>query len=195
MKQIIDIVLILTVVADMIYFMIMSFKKDGEWSLKNGKRPLKFFTFLSNVLLAAASLLIIIFPQSLAAGVIKYTATAGVSVTMITVLVFLGPALGYKKVLTGRELWMHLINPLIALITYLFTEDIGFPFWYSLFGMLPVVLYAIMYYYKVMAAKDDKKWDDFYGFNKGGKWYLAAVIMFAGTFAICMALYFSGGII
>ena len=195
MKQIIDIVLNLTVVADMIYFMIMSFKKDGEWSLKNGKRPLKFFTFLSNVLLAAASLLIIIFPQSLAAGVIKYTATAGVSVTMITVLVFLGPALGYKKVLTGRELWMHLINPLIALITYLFTEDIGFPFWYSLFGMLPVVLYAIMYYYKVMAAKDDKKWDDFYGFNKGGKWYLAAVIMFAGTFAICMALYFSGGII
>ncbi len=195
MKQIIDIVLNLTVVADMIYFTIMSFKKDGEWSLKNGKRPLKFFTFLSNVLLAAASLLIIIFPQSLAAGVIKYTATAGVSVTMITVLVFLGPALGYKKVLTGRELWMHLINPLIALITYLFTEDIGFPFWYSLFGMLPVVLYAIMYYYKVMAAKDDKKWDDFYGFNKGGKWYLAAVIMFAGTFAICMALYFSGGII
>ncbi len=195
MKQIIDIVLNLTVVADMIYFTIMSFKKDGEWSLKNGKRPLKFFTFLSNVLLAAASLLIIIFPQSLAAGVIKYTATAGVSVTMITVLVFLGPALGDKKVLTGRELWMHLINPLIALITYLFTEDIGFPFWYSLFGMLPVVLYAIMYYYKVMAAKDDKKWDDFYGFNKGGKWYLAAVIMFAGTFAICMALYFSGGII
>lgn len=195
MKQIIDIVLNLTVVADMIYFTIMSFKKDGEWSLKNGKRPLKFFTFLSNVLLAAASLLIIIFPQSLAAGVIKYIATAGVSVTMITVLVFLGPALGYKKVLTGRELWMHLINPLIALITYLFTEDIGFPFWYSLFGMLPVVLYAIMYYYKVMAAKDDKKWDDFYGFNKGGKWYLAAVIMFAGTFAICVALYFAGGII
>ena len=195
MKQIIDIVLNLTVVADMIYFTIMSFKKDGEWSLKNGKRPLKFFTFLSDVLLAAASLLIIIFPQSFGAGVIKYTATAGVSVTMITVLVFLGPALGYKKVLTGRELWMHLINPLIALITYLFTEDIGFPFWYSLFGMLPVVLYAIMYYYKVMAAKDDKKWDDFYGFNKGGKWYLAAVIMFAGTFAICMALYFSGGII
>ena len=194
MKQIADIVLNLTVVLNMILFTIMSFKRDGEWNIKNIKRALKFFTYLSNVLLAVSSLLIIVFPQSFIAWMIKYTGTAAVSVTMITVLVFLGPTIGYKKVLAGRELWMHLLNPLIAIITFAILERRSLSFLNSLFGMIPVILYGTMYYYKVLVAKEEKRWDDFYGFNKGGKWYLAIFFMLAGTFAICMAFYFTGRI-
>ena len=193
-KQIIDIILNLIVFADMVFFTIISFKNDEGWKLKNGKRPLKYFTFLSNVHLAIASLLIIIFRQSYIVWMIKYTGTAAVTVTMITVLVFLGPTIGYKKVLTGRELWMHLINPLIAIFTFSFLERRSLSFVYSLFGMLPVILYGILYLYKVMLAKEDKRWDDFYGYNKGGKWYISIILMLIGTFAICMAFYFTGKI-
>jgi hypothetical protein len=193
-KQIIDIILNLIVFADMVFFTIISFKNDEGWKLKNGKRPLKYFTFLSNVHLAVASLLIIIFRQSFIVWMIKYTGTAAVTVTMLTVLVFLGPTIGYKIVLTGRELWMHLINPLIAIITFSFLERRSLPFVYSLFGMLPVMLYGIMYLYKVLLAKEEKRWDDFYGYNKGGKWYISFILMQLGTFAICMAYYFTGKI-
>ena len=194
-KQIIDIVLNLIVIVNMIFFMIMSFKKDGEWKLQNGKRSIKYFTFLSNVLLAIASLLTILFPRSFIVWMLKYTGTAAVTVTMITVLVFLGPAIGYKKVLTGRELWMHLINPLIAIVTFTILERRSLLFVYSLFGMLPVILYGILYYYKVLVVKnEEKKWDDFYGYNKGGKWYISIILMLVGTFAICMAYYFTGKI-
>ena len=193
-KQIIDIILNLIVFADMVFFTIMSFKNEEGWKLKNGKRPLKYFTFLSNVHLAIASLLIIIFPNSFIVWMIKYTGTAAVTVTMITVLVFLGPTIGYKIVLTGRELWMHLINPLIAIITFSLLERRSLPFVYSLFGMLPVMLYGIMYLYKVLLAKEEKRWDDFYGYNKGGKWYISIILMMIGTFAICMAYYFTGKI-
>jgi hypothetical protein len=191
-KQIIDIILNLIVFADMVFFTIISFKNDEGWKLKNGKRPLKYFTFLSNVHLAVASLLIIIFRQSFIVWMIKYTGTAAVTVTMLTVLVFLGPTIGYKIVLTGRELWMHLINPLIAIITFTLLERRSLPFVYSLFGMLPVMLYGIMYLYKVLLAKEEKRWDDFYGYNKGGKWYISIILMMIGTFAICMAYYFTG---
>ena len=194
-KQIIDIVLNLIVIVNMIFFTIMSFKKDGEWKLQNGKRSIKYFTFLSNVHLAIASLLTILFPRSFIVWMLKYTGTAAVTVTMITVLVFLGPAIGYKKVLTGRELWMHLINPLIAIVTFTILERRGLPFVYSLFGILPVILYGILYYYKVLVVKnEEKKWDDFYGYNKGGKWYISIILMLVGTFAICMAYYFTGKI-
>ena len=194
-KQIIDIVLNLIVFADMVFFTIISFKNDEGWKLKNGKRPLKYFTFLSNVHLAIASLLIIIFPNSFIVWMIKYTGTAAVTVTMITVLVFLGPTIGYKKVLTGRELWMHLINPLIAIVTFTILERRGLPFVYSLFGMIPVVLYGILYCYKVLIVKnEEKKWDDFYGYNKGGKWYISIILMLVGTFAICVAYYLTGKI-
>ena len=193
-KQIIDIILNLIVFGDMVFFTIMSFKNDEGWKLKNGKRPLKYFTFQSNVLVAIASLFIIIFPNSFIVWMIKYTGTAAVTVTMLTVLVFLGPTIGYKIVLTGRELWMHLINPLIAIITFCFLERRSLPFVYALFGMLPVILYGILYLYKVMLAKEDKRWDDFYGYNKGGKWYISIILMLIGTFAICMAFYFTGKI-
>ena len=194
LKQIIDIILNLIVFADMVFFTIISFKNDEGWKLKNGKRPLKYFTFLSNVHLAVASLLIVILPNSFIVWMIKYTGTAAVTVTMITVLVFLGPTIGYKKVLTGRELWMHLINPLIAIFTFTILERRSLPFVYSLFGMLPVILYGIMYLYKVLLAKEEKRWDDFYGYNKGGKWYISIILMMIGTFAICMAYYFTGKI-
>ena len=45
------------------------FRKDGKWSLQAGLRSLRFFTILSNVLCAIASLLIIL---TLRQGTVPY---------------------------------------------------------------------------------------------------------------------------
>lgn len=167
------------------------FRKDGKWDAERGKKAFRFFTLQSNVLCAVSALLMCLFPHSRAAWLIKYAGTAAVSVTMLTVLFHLGPLYGYKKLLSGSDLFMHLITPLLALVSFSVFEKQGLSFSEALWGLVPVLLYGALYMYRVVfCPKDtpDKAWEDFYGFNQTGKYYLSAAMMVAGTFLICMGL-------
>ena len=172
------------------------FRKDGKWEPERGKFALRFFTTQSNILVAAASLLTAL-PLSSEGTIprwiwtLKYIGTAAVTVTMLTVFLFLAPSIGkdwVKYLLTGSDIFMHLLTPLLALFTFCVFERQGMTFCESLWGMLPVLLYGPLYLYKILFAPPEKRWDDFYGFNKQGKWPVAFAAMVAGTFAICMAL-------
>jgi len=171
------------------------FRKDGQWVPERGKFALRFFTTLSNLLCAAACLLTAL---AINAGgipewiwMLKYIGTAAVTVTMLTVLFFLAPTFGkgaLKVLLSGTDLFMHLITPLLALVSFCVFEKRGMSFGQSLWGMLPVVLYGPVYLYKILYALPEKRWDDFYGFNKQGKWPIAFTGMVIGTFLICMGI-------
>ena len=171
------------------------FRKEGQWVPERGKFALRFFTTLSNLLCAAACLLTAL---AINAGgipewiwMLKYIGTAAVTVTMLTVLFFLAPSFGkgaLKVLLSGTDLFMHLITPLLALVSFCVFEKRGMTFCQSLWGMLPVVLYGPVYLYKILFALPEKRWDDFYGFNKQGKWPVAFAGMVLGTFLICMGL-------
>ena len=171
------------------------FRKEGQWVPERGKFALRFFTTLSNILCAAACLLTALAMN--AGGVpewiwtLKYIGTAAVTVTMLTVLFFLAPSFGkgaLKVLLSGTDLFMHLITPLLALVSFCVFEKRGMTFCQSLWGMLPVVLYGPVYLYKILFALPEKRWDDFYGFNKQGKWPVAFAGMVLGTFLICMGI-------
>ena len=171
------------------------FRKEGQWVPERGKFALRFFTTLSNLLCAAACLLTAL---AINAGgipewiwMLKYIGTAAVTVTMLTVLFFLAPSFGkgaLKVLLSGTDLFMHLITPLLALVSFCVFEKRGMTFCQSLWGMLPVVLYGPVYLYKILFALPEKRWDDFYGFNKQGKWPIAFAMMVLGTFLICMGI-------
>ena len=171
------------------------FRKEGQWVPERGKFALRFFTTLSNMLCAAACLLTAL---AINAGgipewiwMLKYIGTAAVTVTMLTVLFFLAPSFGkgaLKVLLSGTDLFMHLITPLLALVSFCVFEKRGMTFCQSLWGMLPVVLYGPVYLYKILFALPEKRWDDFYGFNKQGKWPIAFAGMVIGTFLICMGI-------
>ena len=171
------------------------FRKEGQWVPERGKFALRFFTTLSNILCAAACLLTAL---AINAGgipewiwMLKYIGTAAVTVTMLTVLFFLAPSFGkgaLKVLLSGTDLFMHLITPLLALVSFCVFEKRGMTFYQSLWGMLPVVLYGPVYLYKILFALPEKRWDDFYGFNKQGKWPVAFAGMVLGTFLICMGI-------
>lgn len=172
------------------------FRKDGKLEPERGKFALRFFTTQSNILVAAASLLTALALSSEGTiprwiWTLKYIGTAAVTVTMLTVFLFLAPSIGkdwVKYLLTGSDIFMHLLTPLLALFTFCVFERQGMTFCESLWGMLPVLLYGPLYLYKILFAPPEKRWDDFYGFNKQGKWPVAFAAMVAGTFAICMAL-------
>ena len=167
------------------------FFRDGQWDVRRGCYAMRFFTTQSNILCAVAALLMCLFPQARMAWLVKYIGTAAVTVTMLTVFLFLAPSIGkggLGQLLKGSDLFMHLITPLLALISFLFLERRGMSFAVSLLGMLPVLLYGPLYLYRIRFAPKERAWEDFYGFNKGGKWPVSLVMMGMGTFLICMAL-------
>lgn len=171
-----------------LFFTVRFFRKDGQWSLARGRGAFRFFTVQSNALCAASALLICLLPESREAWLLKYVGTAAVTVTMLTVLFFLGPAMGYGNLLKGSDLFMHLITPLAALISFCAFEKRGMGFGDALWGLVPVVVYGVWYLYKILYAPKEKRWEDFYGFNKTGKWPVSMAAMFLGAFAVCMGL-------
>ncbi len=159
----------------------------------------RFFTTLSNLLCALASAAAAV---SAAAGgisfgvsVFKYVGTCAVTVTLLTVLVFLAPALGGLKPLLEEDgLFLHLLCPLTAIVTYCLYDRAAMPFSYTLLGVAPVLCYGLFYLYKVVYAPEEKRWDDFYTFNRDGKWPISFAAMLLGAFLISIALRAAGSI-
>ncbi len=147
----------------------------------------KFFTIQSNVFCAVTALMVIISRLTGGAGfltsVLKYVGTTSVMVTFLTVFLFLGPTQkNWGVLLSGPELHLHLIVPLLALLSYLLWDKVHMPVSYAFFGVLPVILYGILYLKKVVFTSGDAQWDDFYGFNAGGHWIISfAAMLFATT--------------
>ena len=172
------------------------FRKDGKWAPERVKVTFRYFTVQSNVLCAVAALGMCI--AQLSGNVpgwvwiFKYIGTAAVTLTMLTVFLFLAPSIGkgWYDVLLKKiyDLFMHLITPLAALVTFCVLEKRGMTFPQCLWGMLPVALYGPLYLYKTVYAPEEKRWKDFYGFNRNGKWPLSFAGMLMGTFLICMGL-------
>ena len=170
------------------------FHGEEGWNKETGLGALRYFTVLSNLFCAFAALALSL--ALLAGGVPrwvwlwKYIGTAAVTVTLLTVLFFLGPALGYKQLLSGRDLYLHLIVPLLAIFSFCFLErlyPLSFPL--ALTGLIPVILYGTLYLYKVVLCPEEKRWEDFYGYNKGGKWPRSFAAMVIGGALVCAALW------
>ena len=169
------------------------FRKDGKWDLSRGRKAFCFFTCQSNVFCATAALLTAVsqltgsLPDWI--WILKYIGTAAVTVTMMTVLLFLGPVYGYEAVMKHEsDLFMHLLTPLMALVSFCVFEKRGMSFGVSMLGLLPVVLYGGLYLYKTVYAPEGKRWEDFYAFNRTGKWPLSFAAMLAGSFLICLGI-------
>jgi hypothetical protein len=170
------------------------FRKEGNWDPDRVRKTFRFYTCQSNVLCALSALAMGIaqlagdVPQWV--WIFKYIGTASVTVTMLTVFLFLAPSAGkdwYAILLKGaNNLFMHLITPILAIVSFCLLEKRGMTFAESLWGLLPLIVYGQHYLYRILCAPEGRKWDDFYGFNKQGKWPLAFGMMLAGTFAVCM---------
>ncbi len=168
---------------------VLTFYRKGTWSADHARKAFRFFTVQSNVFCGAAALLMCLFPGQGWSWTLKYVATAAVSVTMLTVFLFLGPTQGgYAALLRGSDFFMHLTTPLLAIVSFCVYERRGMGFGTALWGMLPVMLYGVWYCYKVVFAPEEKRWNDFYGFNRDGKWPIAFTAMLLGAFAVCMGL-------
>ena len=169
-----------------------AFRRDGKWDPAGGKETFRFFTCQSNVFCAAAALLMCVFRLSgnvpVWAWALKYIGTVAVTITLMTVLLFLSRFYGLRELLKGSSLFLHLLTPLMALFSFCVLEKRGMSFGFSMLGLLPLLLYGPLYLYKTIYAPVGKSWEDFYQFNRNGKWPVAFAAMLAGTFLICLGI-------
>ena len=180
-----------------VYGMIRFFTVGGSGNMAVvNTAAFRYFTVDSNLLVALASLLLMIAqigslkngrPVSRGLLVFKQVGTTAVGVTFFTVFCFLGTLYGYKAMIEGVSFFMHLITPLLAMLGFWLLDrgqDIRFR---SVFlGLLPTALYGVVY---VTMTVFRKQWQDFYGFNIGGRWILSCVIMGIATLVISIVLW------
>lgn len=172
---------------------------DGNMQV-HGFSSFKYFTNLSNYFAAFAALLCIPFEvKNIKSGsgylprwvyLTKFFAAVSVTVTFLTCVFFLGPVnilvlapygipplRAYTLMFSGITFTLHLVAPLLSIISVLFLEKTqDFSKKYVKYGVISVFLYAIVYI--VMVAFIGPKnggWTDFYHFTFGGKMYLAPV--------------------
>ena len=170
------------------------FRKDGAWQVRRGLKAFRYFTVLSNAFCAITALIMAICQTAdrvtPATFLLKYLGTVSVTVTLLTVFLFLGPSQGgYGDLLHGENLYMHLIGPLLAILSFCLIEKQRMLLSTALTGVVPVLLYGAVYLYKVVFAPEERRWEDFYGFNKGGKWLISLSAMIVGTLVVCVVFW------
>ena len=125
---------------------------------------------------------------TLSAGAVraKFVGAAAVGLTFTVVMVFLGPLFGYGAMFRGLNLYLHLVNPLLAMASLIFWERGPAPERRDLlWAALPMVVYGLIYLTMVMVVKG---WRDFYGFNIGGFWYISYLAVLAAQMGIAALL-------
>ena len=131
----IDAVINLLIFGITVFLIVRYTRESGKWDSERIRKTFRFYTCQSNALCAGAALLMALF--RLAGNVpewvwiLKYIGTAAVTVTMLTVFLFLAPSVGkewYGILLKGNSnLFMHLLTPLAALVSFCVFEKRAIP--------------------------------------------------------------------
>ena len=181
---------------------------DPDWFGFEGIHSLRFFTVLSNIFVAIVAILFLVqnikniindsynCPEYLI--VLKHCATTAVTVTFVTVALLLAPSYaiigkGYFTLFFGNHIYMHFLNPILAILSFILLEcSHKVTFKKSLYALLPVILYAILYTTMVIfVGEANGGWPDFYNFTFGGhNWVipLSIIGMLLLTFMISLLL-------
>ena len=179
------------------------FGPGSDMLAARGVGSLKYFTVLSNLLLAVASLVYAVcqvrclggaaseVPR--AAHILKYVATVAVGLTFLTVMVFLGPLFGYPLMFKGGNLWLHLVVPVLAIVEFCVLDgphELGLRD--NLAAVVPTLVYGICYVGNVLVngVGEGSTSNDWYGFTLWGvdKIPLVLTVMLLVTFLIGLAI-------
>ena len=173
----------------------------GFGNMTGGLSPFVFFTVDSNILVSLTALAVL--PYTLRgavsgdlsiptwARVSKFVGSVAVALTFATVMLFLGPNMGYGMMFVGPNLYLHLVTPLVAMFSTAVLESTRpLPRLSVVLGVLPMVVYGCVYIVMVVAlGPENGGWRDFYGFNVGGLWPVSLLAMLAATFVLSLLLW------
>lgn len=161
-----------------------------------GIRTFCMFTVNSNILAALSSFAIIpyaidglrkkeyILPNWVV--VFMLTGTTAVALTFLVSLFILSPVKGFVLIFTGSRFFLHGVCPILNILAFcVFVTSHKITVKQSFFALIPVAIYAIVYFVMVvLIPKDLGGWDDFYGFATRVPIWISATVILPLTFGI-----------
>lgn len=181
---------------------------DGGMLSIRGLTSLRYFTVLSNLLMAVIALVCCFSERRVATGrandmprnlhVLRFVGVNGVMLTFVVVMVFLGPTMGYLPLFLGGNFFLHLVVPILAAITLIaFRLGRAVTAKQALLGLLPMLAYAVFYCGNIVlnGVGTGLASNDWYGFTQGGTVALPVVmtIMVVACLVLAYALWFASG--
>ena len=178
------VIVIFTLFASIMMFTGLKFM-DGDLILETTKLGMfKFFTVDSNIFMGIISLIFCINEILILKGkkdnisnllyIFKYMATCSVTLTFFIVFTYLAYIVdgGVIILLKNSNLFFHLIIPVLSIITFIFFEKGNvLKFKYTLFGIVPTIIYGLCYLINVLVHIENGKVKpiyDWYYFVQGG---------------------------
>lgn len=170
-------------------------------------RMFQFFTVDSNVLMGIIALIAALAWRkagkegktevSRGIYILVLVGTAAVTLTMLVTVFFLAPTFGenWLMLFAQSNFFLHLVTPLCSILILVFLEkNTVVTFWDTLFGMIPMLLYAVYYMGNALShAQGDviPRQYDWYGFLMFGKKTMIPVILIVCLvqWLICFALW------
>lgn len=165
----------------------------------------KFYTVDSNILIGIISLILSIkeikllknkieeIPKSV--YVLKLVGTSSIAITFLVTLLFLAPQYGFYAMYNNSNLFFHLVVPVLALISFILFEKFESKYKYTLYGLIPMVLYSLYYsatiFYHFNGKESLLKYD-FYGFLHGNinNVYISLPLMFIIGYVVNILILF-----
>ena len=161
-----------------------------------GLRTFCMFTVNSNILLGATMALV--FPYTMD-GLrrhsfhiprwvvdLVFTGVTAVALTFLVSLCLLAPVKGFILIFTGSRFFLHGLCPILAIIAFcFFISEHRINFWETFFALIPIFIYACVYYIMVVVIGEDQGgWNDFYGVMTHMPLWVAEVSILPLTFII-----------
>ena len=196
----------ISVISVLAWISVVQGRGDDRNLMAHGLRSLKYYTVLSNLFSGLVSALYVV--SLLALGgvpapwvlTLKLAGAAVVMVTFLTVVVFLGPTMGWEYMFKAGNLWLHLILPLAATADVCLFVPVGtLPLVAALAPVAFTAAYGVFYLGRVLlhGRERDGVVYDFYGFLKWGedKMALVVVIMLTLTWVLAVLLRLGSGLL
>lgn len=174
------IIVLLTIFASILMFTGIKITYGAEPILETTKLGMfKFFTVDSNIFMGLTSLLFIIKEiknEEITKTMfrLKLMATTAVSLTFIIVFTYLGPISkdGIISLLQNSNIFFHLVIPVLSIITFiLFEKTNKLKFKDTLYGIIPTIIYAVLYLINILIHTENGKVSpvyDWYWFVQNG---------------------------
>ena len=172
------------------WYVMMVRMGDGTLS-GSGLNSLRYYTVLLEGL---AALLTVVFLALILAGkakelprwltLLRYAGVTSVSLTFLTVMVYLGPVFGFNIMFNDANLYFHLLIPLLAIAEAVFLSGEKLRFTDSFVAALPTLLYGIWYVINNLVNGREGN-DIYYLFHFGPA---ASVLFFIGFMSVSWGL-------
>lgn len=169
----------------------------NEGTPESGTGTLRMFTTISNLIAAVAAFMCLPFQiEGLKKDKYKlppwivtllYVGAVGTFLTFFIAVTLLSITQGYVLIMfTHSNLFMHTINPIfITILFVVILSDAHIKFRASLFTLIPITLYAFLYFIMVFATGI---WRDTYQTNTYIPWPVTLLIIISLTFGIAQLL-------